>query len=887
MKVLRRASSILDWILHRTRAEHGLDDELRSFIDLSAAEKIRDGVPPAEARRQAMIELGGLEPVKESVRRYRHGGALDEVVRDVRYAWRMFVRAPAFSLIIVVTLALGIGANTAIFSLVHALMLRWLPVKDPQELVLIVHRPSRPDESPGVSFSYAITKAFATQTSIFSGAAGFSGFSFDVGSGTSIRQVSGAIVTGGFYETLGLVPVAGRLLTLRDDEPGAPLTAVISEGYWEREFARSEAVLGQTIPIGGVPVTIVGVSPRRFTGAQVGAVAEITLPAAALPQVNPAAAPLLEKGNFWLRVLARPLPGLSHAEVANRLNAAWIDIAPSVIAPHWPASRRADMAKAQFDVRPGGTGWSYLRNIYSKPLVVLMAAVALLLLVACANIASLLLARASSRQKEIAVRLAIGAGRGRIVRQLLIEGMILSLVGAALGVGMAWFSSSSLVGLISSDAWRIQFDLTPNGPVLAFTLAIAVATALVFGLAPALYTSSAEPSTTLKDDARTATAPSKLLPALVSAQVALSLVLLAGAGLFVRTLQNLRDLDPGFNPESVWIVDAEGRRTPLDADVLETVRRLPGVLTASLSTHTPLNGSTWSEPAVPAGQPLPEKDNAVFVGAGPDFFATMQIRLIAGREFTDRDLATSPTVAIVNQVYAARFFGNTNPVGQHLTASVRGQRRDLEIVGVAGNTKTAGLRVEPPATVYVAYAQQTGDYPTTLSIRTGGPSALSASALQQALQEKMPGQIVNVRALSAQVDSTMAQERMMATLAGAFGFVALTLACIGLYGLLAYTVARRTREIGIRIALGARSERVVRMVLANGTRLVLAGVSIGLPAAWAASRLIESMLFGLRPHDPLVIGSAIALLLLAALIAAYLPARRASHVDPLVALRHE
>jgi len=455
------------------------------------------------------------------------------------------------------------------------------------------------------------------------------------------------------------------------------------------------------------------------------------------------------------------------------------------------------------------------------------------------------------------------------------------------GVGLAWFSGSFLVDLLSSEGLRLQFDLTPNGHVLAFTLAMAVATALVFGLAPALYTSAAEPSTTLKNDSRAGTRPSRLLPTLISGQVALSLVLLAGAGLFVRTLQNLRDLDPGFNAAAVWIVDAEGRRTALAADALDAVRRLPGVQTASVSTHTPLSGSTWSEPAVPAGQPLPEKDNAIFVGAGPGFFATMQIGLRAGREFSDRDTASSPGVAIVNEAYATRFFGQPNPVGQHLTAMVRGQRRDLEIVGVARNTNAAGLRREPPPMVYVAYAQQTGDFPTTLSIRSAGPQAQVMSAIQQVLQAKMPGEIIDVQSLAAQVESTLVQERMMATLAGAFGLLALTLACIGLYGLLAYSVARRTREIGIRMALGAHGGSVVTMVLASGTRLVAIGLAIGLPAAWAASRSIESMLFGLTPHDPAAIGGAVGLLTVASLVAGYLPARRASQVDPLEALRHE
>jgi putative ABC transport system permease protein len=380
---------------------------------------------------------------------------------------------------------------------------------------------------------------------------------------------------------------------------------------------------------------------------------------------------------------------------------------------------------------------------------------------------------------------------------------------------------------------------------------------------------------------------SRVLPSLVSGQVALSLVLLVGAALFVRTLQNLRQFDPGFKAEGILLVDLEASRTPLPTDLLDVVSRVPGVASTSVSTHTPLSGSIWSEPAVPAGQTLPERDTAYFVGAGPRFFSTMGIPLLAGREFTDRDLADSVGVAVVNERYAQRFFENRNPVGEHLAAIVRGQKRDLEIVGVARNTRIASLRANPPATVYVAYAQLTGDFPTTIEIRASGALGQIATAVRAAIQARLPNAPVDVRQFSAQVTATMAQERMMATLAAGFGVLALTLASVGLYGLLAYTVARRTKEIGIRMALGAQRRRVVGLVLNGAARMVIAGIAIGLPAAWAASRLVESMLFGLKATDPVAIGVAVLLLAGVAQLAAYVPAWRASHVDPLTALRHE
>jgi predicted permease len=498
-----------------------------------------------------------------------------------------------------------------------------------------------------------------------------------------------------------------------------------------------------------------------------------------------------------------------------------------------------------------------------------------------------MLARASARRREVAVRLAVGAGRGRIVCQLVIESTLLSVIGAALGIGLAWMAGRFLVNMISRGPSAIVLDLTPNWHVLTFTSVVAIATGVCFGAVTALQATRTDPSSAMKDDTRVSGSRSRLLPSLVSGQVALSLILLAGAALFVRTLQNLHAVDPGFSTEGVLLVQLEERRTRLPAELLEDVQRLPGVMSASVATHTPLNGSIWSEPAVPAGQQVPERDNAYFIGAGPAFFSTLQIQLLSGREFTDRDSAESPGVAIINERFAEQHFPNHNPVGRHLSAAVRGQRRDLEIVGLVRNTNAAGLRAAPPPTVYVAYAQLKGDLPTTVIIRAGGALARVASAIQQTLQSKLPGTPIEVRALSTQVEETIVKERMMATLAGAFGLLALTLACVGIYGLLAYSVARRTKEIGIRMALGAQAPRVIALVLKGGTELVLIGIAVGLPVAWAASRWVESMLFGLTPMDPAAIGGAILLLMTAALVASYLPARRASRVDPLIALRHE
>jgi putative ABC transport system permease protein len=890
MTVLYRLAAGVRWLFHRKRAEQQLDDELQGFVEMSSADKVRDGVPPAQARRLAILELGGIEQAKERVRTDRHGALLDDIGRDVRYAFRIFGKYPGFTLVVVLTLALGIGANTAIFTLVDALMLRWLPVRNPQELVQLTFTPSD-TRNPGESLSYVIVRALADRHEIFACVAGFGGGSnFDVGSPGSVSRVPGAMVTGGYYETLGLNPVIGRLLTYGDDERGAPLVAVISYGYWERAFARSPEAVGQRLLINGVPVTIVGVSPRGFVGANVGRLTDVTMPVAALPQINPEAAPLLGPGNFWLDVLARLRTDVSIPEAEARLAAVWPRISEPLIAAHWPAFQRKAMAEAVFQLSPGGTGLTYLRRIYMRPLIVLMAMVVVVLLIACANIASLLLARSSARQKEIAVRLAIGAGRGRIVRQLLIESTLLALVGAALGIGLAWVSGRFLVSLISTGPARVAFDLTPNWHILSFTGAVAIATAVLFGVVPALQATAAGPSPALKEDTRMSRSRPRLLPSLVSAQVALSLVLLVGAGLFVRTLQNLQNLDPGFRSEGVLLVGLEARETAVSQELVDALQLIPGVMSASVSTHTPLSGAIWSEPAVPAGQPLPERDTAFFVGAGPHFFTTMRIPLVAGREFTEHDSADGPAVAVVNEAFAARYFAARNPLGQHLSAKVRGRPRELEVVGLVKNTNAAGLRKVPPPTVYVSYAQVTGGnfpvYPT-LEVRAGGALGQVAVAVRQALQRRLPGETIEVRPLSAQVDATIVQERMMATLAGAFGLLALMLACVGLYGLLAYSVARRVKEIGIRMALGAQRTQVIAHVFGGAARLVMIGIAVGAPVAWAASRWVESMLFGLKPTDPAAMAGAIVLLITAAQLAAYVPAQRAARVDPMAALRHE
>jgi len=883
--MLARLRSYARTLRARNAFEDGMDEEMRFHLERRTEDLVRRGLSPADAARRAHLEFGSIEKQKDLARAGVGVRLLDELRGDVSYALRTFVRNKGFAATAIITLALGIGSNAAIFSLFDALMLRWLPVNHPEQLLQVLKM--SPDGTSDESFSYPMVRAIDAQPDLFAAAAGFSPASLTIGSGTGMRRVRVAYVSGAFYDALGLTPYEGRLLTRADDERGAPPVAVASYDFWRQQLGGTLAAISQPVLLRGVPVVVIGVSPPGFAGATVGTVADLTIPAAVLPQLVPRMDPLLGPGNSWLRILARPRPGVSVGETRARLGAVWPQITARSIDPRWSPTRKASVTGTRPMLTPGGTGWTYLRSIYVKPLQVLMGVVALVLLIGCANVASLMLARSSARQKELAVRLAIGASRERLIRQLLVESLMLSLLGAAAALVIAKVTGGLLVSIVSTARTQIVIDPTPNWHVIAFTAGVAIATAVLFGVAPALQSTRVDPAPVLKDDMRTSTMRSRLLPALLASQMALSLVLVIGAVLFVRTLRNLKTLDPGFHADGVLIVGLDQNGPPVSASVLEQVRQLPDVRSASFSTHTPLSGASWSEPALPAGRPLPERDTTLFVGASPRFFETLQLPILSGREFSDADTRQSPAVAIVNEAYATRYFPGQSPIGQRLSAIVRREKRDLEIVGLARNANTSSLRGRPPLTVYVPYGQLTGDVPTQLEIRVAGSAGDLTPALQRLLQPLLPNVPIDVERLAAQVDGSLIRERMMASLAGGFGLLALVLAAVGIYGLLAYTVARRTREIGIRMALGASRAGVIALVL-GGTRLpLLIGIAVGAPAAWIASRWFESMLFGLKATDAAVIGTAIVILVAVAQLAAWLPARRAARVDPLVALRQE
>ncbi|SPE35608.1 conserved membrane hypothetical protein [Candidatus Sulfopaludibacter sp. SbA3] len=818
--------------------------------------------------------------------------SFDQAKKDLRYALRAMRKNVGFSTAAILSLALGIGANTAIFSLVNALILRSLPVRNPPELVQLV---LVIEGRSGFSFGYPTIGALADRTEIFAATGGFASASFNLTWRDASERVPAAWVTGGYYPMLGIGAFAGRLLTADDDRPGAPPVAVLSYSYWETRFARDFTLIGRTLQIEGKPVTIVGVSPPGFEGANVGEAANLTMTAAAIPQLFPERASQLQSGSRWMRVLARLQPGISIAQAKSRLAVAWPQMASVAATPRMTAKVRQTVLTSSIDLVPGGTGWSNLRQGFRRPLLVLLALTGLVLLIACANFANLLLARGASRSKEIALRFAIGAGRWRIVRQLLTESLMLAVLGAGIGMGLAVVGSRQLVALLPGRP-RVVMDLRPDVAVLLFTSGVALMTGILFGLVPALRATAMGPGRALKADAGiTPRTRSRLLPTLVVTQVALSMVLLIGAGLFVRTLQNLEQLDPGFRSEGVLLAHLDARRAgykdarllALYQELLDQFARFPGVVSVSLSNYTPLSGGTWTEYVSIDGGPA-TTDAPHFNCIGPRFFETMRTPLIQGRDFDERDGPAGVRSAIVNEAFVRKFLPEGRVMGQQI-AIANARYPASEIVGVVKDVALDSLREPAPPGVYLPYSQYPDmiDY-ASFEVRTSSV-ARTAASLREAMHARFPNTPAQaqVEGLTEQVQRSLAQERLLAALGACFGGLALVLAAVGLYGVLAYTVTRSTNEIGIRMALGAQRKEVLGMVFRGALRLLAGGIALGVPAAWAASRLVAAMLFGLTATDPVTFVGAAVLLGATAVAAAFLPALRASRVDPMVALRWE
>ena len=878
-------------LMHRARLEDQLDAELRDHFERLVVEFQQRGASVNDARRLARLEFGGIDQVKEACRDVRGTRWIDETAQDIRHAARGFLKTPGFTAVAVLTLALGIGANLAIFNVVDALLLRPLPVPNAQRLVTITRWI---ENNSSESFSYPQIRALADRPDLFASLCGMGGATLFTGPPDALEPLGAAFVTGKYYESLGLAPFMGRLLSAGDDQPGAAPVVVITHSYWLRRFAGDASIVGRTMLLEGQQVPIVGVTPPGFEGAIIGHRADVTAAVHAQAKLQPEDDGGTSADQRWLLVLAVPAPTLTRDQLQARLDVAWRQLLEATTPTRLSADARRRALSMTVSVSNGANGTSRLRGPMRMPLMVAYALVTLVLLIACVNVANLLLARGAARAREIALRLALGAGRSRILRQLLVESAMLAAAGSAVGVWIAWFGSDAIADVIVArsagpDASEAALAVAPNARVFGVTALIAAATTLIFGIVPAWRASVTAPGVAA-NGGRVAESHGRLASALIVAQVSLSLILVIGAGLFTRTLHNLRTVDRGFIPGSVLLASFDPRRAGLSSpelqafnqSVLRTVETLPGVGAASLAAITPLQGGGMSTPMTVNGVST-GLEEVYFNIIGPRFFEIVGTPLLAGRDLTDADDASAPAVALVNETFVRKHVIG-DPLGQRVLISPG--HREMQIAGVVKDAVYETLRAAPPATVYASYLQTRGR-PMTLVIDARSPLTDVAATVGAAIQPKVPATPMRMRSFAAQIESSLFQARLMRSLTAIFSALALLLAAVGLYGLMSYMVATRTREIGVRLALGARPARVLRMVLGNALRMVVIGIIAGLPLAMLAARLIASMVFGLTPTDAVTIAAAVAVLILVGAASAALPARRAATLNPVTAIRVE
>jgi len=836
-------------------------------------------------------------------------------VNDLRFAFRQLLKNPGFTAVAVLTLALGIGANTAIFTVINALLLRSLPVSNPEELVQVV---ARSEVSEANSFSYPFYKMLRDDGHSLSGlfAAGGVGERDQLivpGAGNAeIEFVHGQAVSGNFFSVLGVPAIIGRTLTPTDDQAAdAQAVVVIGHDFWERRFAADPAVIGKVLNFKGIPFIVVGVTPPGFFGFQPGDNPDLWWPLQMAPQIDrDPQGWRMKEGTSWLRLVGRLSVGVERRQAETELAVIYQryrDEFAASRAAKWSADARRSYFAQKLELLPGHAGWTNLRQQFRRPLLILMTVVALVLLIACANVASLLVARAAARVREFSVRSALGAGRLRLVRQLLTESVLLSALGGLLGLCFAQGGTHVLLAFMQLKGHPESFSITPDLRVLLFTSGAALLTGLLFGLAPALRSSRIDLVSALKGSAGTVAGNAsrqRLSQALVVTQVALSLVLLVGAGLFLRTLRNLKSMDMGFNRENVVQFDIDfvqriepRQRTVLYQELLTRLEALPGVQAASLYSFGLLSGNGWSDRVLSEGYVATPGEDLVCQGmwVGPKFFETFGIRILLGRDFSledDRTAAVTngnaPQVAVINELMARRYFGDAIPLGKRFYLPGRPERK-FEIVGVVKDAKYHSLRRESPPTFYVPFFQDAGQG-MTLAVK--GRGDLSATATTASLQKVVgevfaAARVLNVKTLDEVVNASVHQERVVAQLGGFFSLFALALACLGLYGVLSFAVVQRTREIGVRVALGAQRRDVASLVIGNGLKLVLIGSVFGLPGALAATRLVSNLLYGVTPTDSVTVGCVELLFVVVGILASWLPARRATKINPIEALRCE
>ena len=827
----------------------------------------------------------------------------DEMFQDLRFGVRMLLKNRSFTIVAILSLALGIGANTAIFQLIDAVRLRTLPVKAPQELAEIRMadmKGARGGLSERPTVTNLIWEQIRDRQQAFSGIFAWGTDIGNLAPGGEVRPARLLYVSGNFFNTLGVQSARGRLLMTTDDQRGcAAPGVVISHAFWQREYAGNVNVIGQKLMLSDHSLEIIGVTPANFFGMEVGRSFDLALPICANSLVR-GNTRFLDSGIiWWLTVNGRLKPGWSLGQATTQVQSISPGVFEASLPANYPPVSVNDYLGSRLIAVPAGSGISQLREKYEQPLWLLLAIGGLVLLIACANLANLLLARASAREREIATRQALGASRARLIRQLLVESLLLAGVGAALGAALALALSRFLVTLLSTSDNPVFLDLAPDWRVLGFAAGLAVLTCLLFGLAPAIKATRTEPGAVMKAGGRGMTASRErfsLRRALVVAQVALSLVLVAGALLFSRSLSNLMMVDTGFHDEGVLTATVNFQRLNLPPDrnphfkdeFLDRIRTTPGMESAAMGMipfRDTGSNTVWMD-----GTDATQGKEVSRSRVGPDYFKTLQIPLLAGRDFDARDKPGTPKAAIVNQAFARQLVNGANPVGRRfwIEATPGDSETLYEIVGLVGNTKYEDLREEFGPIVYDAQGQNPGSGAgANLLIRSRLPQVDTVAAVTRVLNEINPAITVRFQGFKTMLEATILRERLMATLSIFFGLLALLLACIGLYGILSYGVASRTNEIGIRMALGAGRRDVSWLILREALLLVIAGVAVGLPIVFAVTRLASTLLFGLTPTDPVSLIFAAVLMLLVAIVAGYLPSRRATRVDPMVALRCE
>jgi predicted permease len=867
------------------------------------------------------------------------------MLRDLRYAWRGLRRSPIFTLVALVSIALGIGANTAIFTLVHEVLLASLPVKQPEQLILFtgprnhygsnsggnmlsfpmyedfrdnfVDRGGAP-ALPRISAPLAAANAGGTPP-LFAGMFARRAVSMNVGVDGQTERVPGELVSGTYFQVLGVGAAAGRVITPDDDRVrGGSMVAVLSYDYWQNRFGGDRTIVGRTLTINSYPFVVIGVSQRGFDGVDIGYVPSVRVPVMMKAQITPNWDDMDNRRSRWVNVFARRKPGVTIAQVKAGLQPFFHSLLEAEVKE--PAFRNASaemrdrFLKGQLDILPAAQGRSPIRTQLSQPLWLLMGIVAGVLLIACANVASLLIARAAARQKEIAVRLSLGASRGRIVSQLLVESLLLAGLGGALGLVVSAWTTKSLLGFLPTSDTPHVISGALDARMLLFTFVLSLATGLLFGVVPALRSTKPNLAPTLKDQVGAVIgggAGVRVRKTLVVAQVTVSILLLIGAGLFIRSLRNLRTLDLGMKTENLIAFNLSptlSGYTPVRTkqfvkQIAERIRTAPGVVNAAFSNIGLLEGNEWDswitvEGYTPKAGEVPDPYcNAV----SPGYFTTMGITLLKGRDFYTRDAHDSAPrdpdshgpppyrVAIVNESWVKHYFGDRDPIGRHFGFGIDpGTPMPIEVIGVVKDAKYTGVRDAIPEQVFVPYLEDDFAGGAVMYVRTTAEPAVAYGAVRQVVRgtdASVP--VYRLRTLEHQIDQSLLNERLIATLSTAFGALATLLAVIGLYGVMAYTVARRTREIGVRMALGAKPGNVIWLVMREVLVLVGCGVGLGLAAAFGLSRLITSQLYGIGGNDPLTIAGAAAVLGAVALLAGYIPARRATRVNPVLALRYE